>query len=180
MQNMNGSTDILLVEDDSNDVRLAMSVLNKIGLAERCSAMSDGEEAMEFLKGCGSGANGSPPRLILLDLKMPRMNGFEFLQHVKGDDSLGSIPVVVLTSSREQRDVERAYALRANGYVVKGINFTEYGEVLRSVAEYWIRVNVDELHTGSTARRNVATRRIGERATAVCAAIGAWSPRFAF
>jgi len=177
---MNESTDILLVEDDSNDVRLAMSVLNKIGLAERCSAMGDGEEAIEFLRARGAHDDGSPPRLILLDLKMPRMDGFEFLQQVRGDDSLAFVPVVVLTSSREQRDIERAYSLRANGYVVKGINFTDYGRLLRSVAEYWIRVNVDELRAGSKANHNATTRRLFEYATDSCAAFGIWTPAYAF
>lgn len=159
---MNVSTDILLVEDDPNDVRLAMAVFGKMGLAERCSAVGDGEEAMDFLHSRGPFERRAavPPKLVLLDLKTPRMDGFQFLQYVRADDRLGLLPVVVLTSSREQRDVERAYALHANGYVVKGISFTEYGRMLKIVADYWTGVN--EWKAGLTG--NGTSSRINRKA----------------
>jgi len=140
---MNPSIDILLVEDDPGDVRLALSVLRALKIDERCVVVSDGEQAMDFLQGRGRYAREAQglPRLILLDLKMPRADGFDFLGRVKRDPRLGLIPVVALTSSREERDVERAYGLGANGYVVKGIDFDDYRATLRALTEYWVRVN---------------------------------------
>ncbi len=160
---MNASTDILLVEDDPNDVRLAMAVFRKIGLDGRCSVAGDGEEAVNYLRWRQAPAL---PRLVLLDLKTPRMDGFQFLEQVKADPELGLVPVVVLTSSREQRDIQRAYALRANGYVVKGINFAEYGRMLRIVAEYWTDMNA--LCT------NLATRDWGKLPAADSAIFRSW------
>jgi CheY-like chemotaxis protein len=140
---MNESTDILLVEDDPNDVRLAMAVFRSLHMSQRCVVASDGEDAMEFLHSRGrfSGRVPGLPRLIVLDLKMPRMDGFELLQHIKADDGLKAIPVVALTSSREERDVERAYDLNVNGYVVKSIDFADYRATLQALARYWADVN---------------------------------------
>jgi CheY-like chemotaxis protein len=140
---MNESTDILLVEDDPNDVRLAMAVFRSLHMSQRCVVASDGEDAMEFLQARGRFSGRAPglPRLIVLDLKMPRMDGFELLQHIKTDDGLKAIPVVALTSSREERDVERAYDLNVNGYVVKSIDFADYRATLQALARYWADVN---------------------------------------
>jgi CheY-like chemotaxis protein len=136
-------TDILLVEDDPNDVRLAMAVFRSLHMSQRCVVASDGEDAMEFLHSRGRFCGRAPglPRLIVLDLKMPRMDGFELLQHIKTDDGLKDIPVVALTSSREERDVERAYDLNVNGYVVKSIDFADYRTTLQALARYWADVN---------------------------------------
>jgi CheY-like chemotaxis protein len=133
---MNPSIDILLVEDDPGDVRLALAVFERLQLAERCVVVNDGEEAIDFLRSSGRFSQRIPglPRLVLLDLKMPRMNGFDLLERMKTDAALKLIPVVALTSSREERDVDRAYDLGVNGYVVKGIDFKDYQATLRALA----------------------------------------------
>ncbi|HVY07465.1 MAG TPA: response regulator [Burkholderiales bacterium] len=140
---MNDPIEILLIEDDPGDVHLALAVFRALKIADRCAVANDGEDGMDFLYRRGRFAARKPgaPRLILLDLKMPRANGFDFLQVVKKDPGLALIPIVALTSSREERDVERAYDLGVNGYVVKGIDFSEYRTTLRSLALYWTGVN---------------------------------------
>ena len=140
---MSASIDILLVEDDPGDVHLALAVFRALRIEDRCVVVNDGEEALDYLHARGLFVKRPPgmPRLILLDLKMRRMNGFELLQQIKEDDKLRVIPVVALTSSREERDVERAYDLRVNGYVVKSINFTDYRATLQALARYWSSVN---------------------------------------
>ena len=140
---MNPSIDILLVEDDPGDVHLAMAVFRALRIEDRCVVVNDGEEALDYLHARGLFVKRPPgmPRLILLDLKMRRMNGFELLQQIKKDEKLKVIPVVALTSSREERDVERAYDLSVNGYVVKSINFTDYRATLQALAKYWNNVN---------------------------------------
>jgi CheY-like chemotaxis protein len=150
---MNPSTDILLVEDDPGDVHLALAVLRSLHLADRCVVVNDGEQAMDFLHATGRFSERPPglPRLILLDLKMPRMNGFELLQQIRTDDRFKLVPVVALTSSREERDVERAYDLNVNGYVVKSINFSDYRATLEALAKYW--ANMNEQPPGFIERR---------------------------
>jgi len=140
---MSTCTEILLVEDDSGDVRLALEVLRELHMAERCVVVNDGEEAIDFLHARGAYSQRAPgmPRVIVLDLKMPRVDGFEFLEQIKVDPRFKLIPVVVLTSSREERDVQRAYGLGVNSYAVKSINFAEYRERLRTLVKYWADVN---------------------------------------
>ena len=140
---MNTCTEILLVEDDPGDVRLALEVLRELHMAERCVVVNDGEEAIDFLHARGAYSQRAPgmPRVIVLDLKMPRVDGFEFLEQIKVDPRFKLIPVVVLTSSREERDVQRAYGLGVNSYAVKSINFADYRERLRTLVKYWADVN---------------------------------------
>jgi CheY-like chemotaxis protein len=140
---MSTCTEILLVEDDPGDVRLALEVLRELHMAERCVVVNDGEEAIDFLHARGAHSQRAPgvPRVIVLDLKMPRVDGFEFLEQIKVDPRFKLIPVVVLTSSREERDVQRAYGLGVNSYAVKSINFAEYRERLRTLVKYWADVN---------------------------------------
>jgi CheY-like chemotaxis protein len=140
---MSESTDILLVEDDPGDIHLALAVFRALRMEQRCLVVNDGGEAIDFLKLRGRFAQRPPglPRLILLDLKMPRVNGFDFLQLIKSDQQLKLVPVVALTSSREEQDVERAYDLGVNGYVVKGIDFSDYRTTLQTLATYWGSVN---------------------------------------
>jgi CheY-like chemotaxis protein len=137
------SSNILLVEDDPGDVRLALAVFRELKLADRCVVVNDGEQALDFLYAKGRFSQRPPglPRLILLDLKMPRMNGFEFLERIRVDENLKLIPVVALTSSREERDVARAYDLNVNGYVVKSIDFADHRATLQALANYWDNVN---------------------------------------
>jgi CheY-like chemotaxis protein len=141
---MSSTIDFLLIDDDPGDVVLALSVLRALKIADRCIAVSDGEAGMDFLLGRNEFSKRPRmlPRLVLLDLKMPRMNGFDFLQKARSTEGLRLVPIVALTSSREESDVERAYDLGANAYVVKSINFFEYRETLESVVRYWGDVNV--------------------------------------
>jgi CheY-like chemotaxis protein len=173
---MSKFTDILLVEDDPGDVRLALAVFGELQMAERCVVVDHGEDAMDFLKSRGrfSQRAAGPPRLILVDLKMPRVNGFELLQQIRSERELNPVPVVVLTSSREERDVERAYDLGANGYVVKGIDFADYRATLKALAKYWD--NVNERPSGFVERRwNGATARVTEeRRRAARAGLNPW------
>ena len=174
---MNPCIDILLVEDDPGDVRLALAVFQKLQLAERCVVVNDGEEAIDYLCSSGRFSQRTPglPRLVLLDLKMPRMNGFDLLERIKTDAALKLIPVVALTSSREERDVDRAYDLGVNGYVVKGIDFKDYQATLRALAMYWSDIN--ERPPGFLERRRVAAIRSAakvERRRAVAAILNPW------
>jgi two-component system response regulator len=140
---MSNPIDILLIEDDPADVLLALTVFRAMGIADRCAVANDGEDAMDFLRARGRFAQRTPglPGLVLLDLKMPRVNGFDFLHRIKSDEALRLIPVIALTSSREERDIERAYDLGVNGYVVKGIDFADYRSTLQSLAQYWGSMN---------------------------------------
>jgi len=140
---MSDPVDILLVEDDPGDVRLALAVLRAIDMAGHIVVANDGEEALDFLNSYGRFSKRAPghPALILLDLKMPRMDGFDLLQQLKSDAELKLVPVVALTSSGEARDIERAYDLGVNGYVMKGISFGDYGSMLKSLIAYWVKVN---------------------------------------
>jgi two-component system response regulator len=140
---MTNKPKILLIEDDPADVKLALAVLNKMHMIDTTFVVSNGEDAIDVLqyRGRFSQTVSVPPLLILLDLKMPRVDGFEVLQRIKADFRLKSIPVVALTSSSEERDIERAYDLGVNGYVVKSIDFTAYRTALRAVTLYWGRIN---------------------------------------
>ena len=151
---MSESIDILLVEDDPGDVHLALAVFRALGMEQRCAVANDGEEAYDFLQLRGRFAQRTPglPRLILLDLKMPRVNGFDLLHLIKADQELKLVPVIALTSSREEQDVERAYDLGVNGYVVKSIDFTDYRATLKTLAMYWGNVNLRP--AGFIARRS--------------------------
>jgi len=152
---MNEFTDILLVEDDPGDVHLALAVFRELQMADRCEVVNDGEDAIDFLKGRGRFAHRRPrlPKLVLLDLKMPRVNGFDVLRQIRAHRDLSNVPIVVLTSSREERDIERAYDLGANGYVVKGIDFADYRATLQALARYW--GNVNERPPGFVERRRI-------------------------
>ena len=136
-----------------------MAVFRSLHMSERFVVASDGADAMEFLHARGRFSGRAPglPRLIVLDLKMPRMDGFELLQRIKADDGLKAIPVVALTSSREERDVERAYDLNVNGYVVKSIDFADYRATLQALARYWADVN--QRPPGYMDRRSANSKR---------------------
>lgn len=130
--------EILIVEDDPGDTLLALEVLNELKLIERSVVLGSGEEAMEFLRAQGRYRDRHPglPRIILVDLKMPGMDGFALLEELKADARLKAIPVVVLSSSDERIDVERARALGACDYLVKGVDFASYRSALHALAHY--------------------------------------------
>jgi len=136
--------ELLLVEDNPADVELTLHALGKHNLANRIHVMRDGAEALEYLFGEGSdGAAGCGrhPRLILLDLKLPKVNGLEVLGRVKSDPRTKSIPVVVLTSSREERDLYLCYELGVNSYIVKPVDFGNFSEAVRQLGLYWLLLN---------------------------------------
>ena len=130
--------DILLVEDNTDEVDLAMRVLAKEVPKCRVTRVSDGVEALDYLAGEES---TSLPKVIFLDLKLPRLNGLEVLRVIKSDLRTRNIPVVIMTSSLEQRDVIDCYTLGANSYIVKPIDFREYFKVIANIARYWLAFN---------------------------------------
>ena len=140
---MNGM-DILLVEDNPEDVEITLRAFQKYHLANRIHVVRDGEEALECLFSTGRYAKqpaGSGPRLILLDLKLPKVDGIEILQRCKSDPRTKNIPVVMLTSSREERDLIDSYNLGVNSYVVKPVDFSQFTEAIRQLGLYWMVLN---------------------------------------
>jgi len=136
--------EILIVEDTAEDLELALRALRKSNLANRIQVARDGEEALDFLFCQGvfaSRAIEDKPRVILLDLKLPKIDGFEVLQRIKTDPRTKSIPVVVLTSSKEQRDVIESYNLGVNSYIVKPVNFEGFMKAVQDLGMYWLLLN---------------------------------------
>jgi two-component system, response regulator len=136
--------DLLLVEDDPQDLALALRALRKANLANRIHIARDGVEALDFIFGEGAHAGrdtSNPPKVVLLDLKLPRINGVEVLKRIKGDPRTRTIPVVVLTSSKEQNDVIESYELGVNSYIVKPINFERFVNAVRDLELYWLLLN---------------------------------------
>jgi two-component system response regulator len=139
---MTEPVELLLVEDNPNDVELALHVFKKHKLANHVKVVRDGVEALEFLFGDDGGVPcGSVPKVILLDLKLPKLDGKEVLRRVKADPRTKLIPVVVMTSSREERDLIACYELGVNSYIVKPVDFTQFTEVVRQLGMYWLLFN---------------------------------------
>ena len=134
---------ILLVEDDSKDVELTINALSEYCVANEIAIARDGEEALDFLYRRGTFASRleGNPVVILLDLKMPKLDGIQVLRHLKTDEQMHCIPVVVLTSSREDRDLVECYKLGVNAYVVKPIRFAEFVEAVRQLGIFWALIN---------------------------------------
>jgi CheY-like chemotaxis protein len=141
--------EILLVEDSPSDTELTVEALREAKLRNHLSTVQDGIQAMEFLHRQGPFANAPRPDMILLDLNLPRKDGREVLAEIKADDRLKAIPVVVLTTSRAEQDVLRAYQLNANCYITKPVDFDQFLEVVRAIESFWLCVVT--LPTGSTA-----------------------------
>jgi two-component system, response regulator len=135
--------EILLVEDNQNDAELSLYTLKKFKIANSIYHARDGEEALSYLFGKPSAEEklANVPRLILLDLKLPKVNGLEVLRKLKSDPRTQSVPVVVLTSSREERDIIESYDLGVNSYIVKPIDFEQFTEAVRNVGLYWLLLN---------------------------------------
>jgi two-component system response regulator len=129
--------EILLVEDNANDAELTLRALKQRNLANQVHVCRDGAEAMDFF----SGGAGPIPKVILLDLKLPKVDGLEVLRHLKREARTKAIPVVVLTSSREEPDIEQAYALGANSYIVKPVDFEAFARAVAEVGLYWLLLN---------------------------------------
>ena len=138
------NVEILLVEDDPNDVELAIRALNKYNLANHIHHVHDGAEALEFMFGTGQYAGRElkdGPKVVLLDLKLPKVNGLEVLERIRNDPRTRTIPVVVLTSSREEPDIAKSYHLGVNSYIVKPVDFTQFIEAVRQLGMYWLLLN---------------------------------------
>ena len=136
--------EILLVEDNPEDRELALRALRKANLANHIEVARDGAEALEFIFCEGPHAARKiedTPKVILLDLKLPKVDGLEVLKRVKGDPRTRAIPVVVLTSSKEQNDVVESYDLGANSYIVKPVNFERFVEAVQQLGMYWLLLN---------------------------------------
>jgi two-component system response regulator len=142
--NVNHIVEILLVEDNPQDLELALRALRKANFSNRIQVARDGAEALEFIfcEGPHSARKiEDVPKVILLDLKLPKVDGLEVLKKLKGDPRTSSIPVVILTSSREQRDVVESYRLGVNSYIVKPVNFEGFANAVRELGMYWLLLN---------------------------------------
>jgi len=144
--------EVLLVEDNPNDAELTLRALRSSVARERLAHVDDGVKALDLLFGEAgiAGRSGAKmPRMILLDLKLPKVDGLEVLRRVKGDDRTRSIPVVVLTSSKEERDINESYRLGVNSYLVKPVGFDEYVAAVADAGRYWMTLN--QAPVGKTA-----------------------------
>jgi CheY-like chemotaxis protein len=132
--------EILLIEDSPSDTELTIEALKEAKVRNHLSIVEDGEQALEFLRHRGKYAQAPSPDLIMLDLNLPRKDGREVLAEIKADDALKTIPVVVLTTSRADQDVLRAYRLHANCYITKPVDFDQFLNVVRSIESFWLFV----------------------------------------
>lgn len=138
------SVEILLVEDNLNDVELTLHALNKNNIANEVHVVRDGAEALEFIFCTGTHEGRDihdSPKVILLDLKLPKVDGLEVLKRIKADPRTRAIPVVVLTSSREERDIVESYQLGVNSYITKPVDFGQFTEAVRILGMYWLLLN---------------------------------------
>ncbi len=147
--------EILLVEDNPNDVQLTLHAFAKNNLSNNVHVVRDGAEALEFLFCTGSYANRKTengPRVVLLDLKLPLVDGLEVLRRIKTDTRTRAIPVVILTSSREERDLLESYQLGVNSYIVKPVDFGQFIESVRHLGLYWLLLNQSPAAVASSER----------------------------
>lgn len=132
--------EILLVEDSPSDVLMTQEALQSAKVVNNLHVVEDGVEAMAYLRRTGPYADSPRPHLILLDINLPRKNGMEVLAEVKADPDLRQIPVIVLTTSKAEEDVIRAYGLRTNAYITKPVDFVNFASVIRSIEHFWFAV----------------------------------------
>jgi DNA-binding response OmpR family regulator len=134
---------ILLVEDDPYDVELTITGLSEFNLANEVVVARDGEEALDFLhrRGKFAGRTDGNPSVVLLDLKLPKVGGLEVLRHLKNDETLKMVPVVILTSSHEDRDMVEGYKLGTNAYVVKPVDFHQFVDAIKHIGAFWAVIN---------------------------------------
>jgi two-component system response regulator len=136
--------EILYIEDNPNDIELTLRALKKHNVANSVQVITDGEEALEYIFTTGQYAERNAkenPKVILLDLKLPKVGGLEILKRLKSEEQTKTIPVVVLTSSREEKDMIESYNYGVNSYVVKPINFDSFSEAVSSLGLYWLLIN---------------------------------------
>jgi two-component system, response regulator len=136
--------EILLIEDNPHEAELTIRSLRKHNLANKLMHIDDGAEALDFLFSrtqSNAAINPFNPKLILLDLKLPKVDGLEILRKIKGDDRTKMIPVVILTSSREERDIIESYKVGVNGYIVKPVNFESFAKAVSELGLFWLNLN---------------------------------------
>lgn len=148
---------ILLVDDSAGDVSLTREALYTARVANQLHVVEDGEQAMEFMRRRGRHASAPVPDLVLLDLNLPRMDGREVLRELKGDDDLRHVPVIVLTTSADERDVLSSYRLHANAYVTKPVEFGEFLLALQQMEAFWLQIV--RLPTGPEGARTMPAAR---------------------
>ena len=143
MNNLN-AVEIVLIEDNPHDAELALRALKKHGLANKVQLLQDGAEALDFIFAAGAYADrsiNSRPKVILLDLKLPKVDGLEILRGLKADARTRSIPVVVMTSSQEEQDIVESYRLGVNSYIVKPVDFDKFAQSVADMGLYWLLLN---------------------------------------
>jgi CheY-like chemotaxis protein len=140
---MNPLRSILLVDDSPHDIELTLDALEQHHLANKVVTVRDGAEALDYLfrRGAYAGTTAEQPAVVLLDLKMPKVDGLEVLRQIKGDPQLKVIPVVMMTSSREEQDLFNSYRLGVNAYVVKPLNFHEFTDAVKQLGAFWAILN---------------------------------------
>jgi two-component system response regulator len=137
--------EILLVEDDPDDVKLTLHTFNRFNITNRVHVVTDGAAALDYIFRTGEyagRAQETPPKVVLLDIKLPKVDGLEVLRRVRADPRTTELPVVLLTSSREDRDVAEGYLHHANSYVVKPVDFDQFANAIRELGFYWLLLNV--------------------------------------
>lgn len=140
----NKTVEILLVEDNDNDAEMALRALKKNNISNKVTRLKDGEQALEFLFGTGEFEGRSihnHPKVILLDLKMPKVDGLEVLKAVRSNKDTEKIPIVMLTSSREERDVVEGYKLGVNSFIVKPVEYNSFMKAVKDIGIYWVLLN---------------------------------------
>lgn len=150
--NASNGIGILLVEDNPRDAELALRALKKRNLADGLVWVKDGAAALEFVFGLGTNGNrkvSQRPKVILLDLKLPKLDGLEVLRQLKANEESKTIPVVVLTSSGEDQDIVQSYKLGVNSYIVKPVNFDNFSETVSQLGMYWLLLNQSPEHPGN-------------------------------
>jgi len=138
------TVEILLVEDNMSDAKLTIRALVKNNIINRIEHVKDGQAAIDYLFCTGQYADRDParrPRVVLLDIKLPKIDGLEVLRQIRGDPRTENLPVVLLTSSNQERDIANGYALHANSYIVKPVDFSSFAEAVKSLGMYWVLIN---------------------------------------
>ena len=144
MKNHFNEVEILLVEDNPSDAELITRALRKVNLANHLAHVKDGEEALDFIFATGSFAGREKqnvPKVILLDIKMPKVDGIEVLRQIKANSETKRIPVVIMTSSKEEQDIIRSYELGVNSFVVKPVEFNDFAKAVSELGLYWVLIN---------------------------------------